>query len=216
MSVVLVNYKGTDDTLTSIVGLTEQDWPADKLEIVVVDNDSGPEHVGRLKASDLPFTLVESGGNLGFTGGCNLGVANTTGEYVAFLNNDARPDPGWIREAMATFASGRDIGAVASKVLDWEGVNVDFTEAAMTWYGMGYKPFAGSPEPVGGRPRRTSCSGRAPRCSSARTCSSSSTASTTATSCSTRTWTSVGASTCSAGASGTSRSRSRSTSTTPR
>ncbi|WIE74623.1 glycosyltransferase [Curtobacterium sp. MCSS17_007] len=146
VSVVLVNYKGTDDTLTSIAGLVDQDWPADKLEIVVVDNESGPEHVGRLKASDLPFTLVEAGGNLGFTGGCNLGVAHTSGEYVAFLNNDARPDRSWIREAVATFASGRDIGAVASKVLDWEGVDIDFTEAAMTWYGMGYKPHAGSPD----------------------------------------------------------------------
>ena len=146
VSVILVNYKGTDDTLTSIEGLAAQDWPSDKLEIIVVDNDSGAEHVARLKASDLDFTLIESGGNLGFTGGCNLGVEKSSGEVVAFLNNDARPDVSWIRAAMETFASGADIGAVASKVLDWEGVNVDFTEAAMTWYGMGYKPHAGGPD----------------------------------------------------------------------
>lgn len=146
VSVVLVNYKGTDDTLTSIQGLTEQDWPSKLLEIIVVDNDSGPEHVERLRASKLEFTLIESGGNLGFTGGCNLGVEKSSGEFIAFLNNDARPDPLWIRAAIDTFAGGADIGAVASKVLDWDGVNVDFTEAAMTWYGMGYKPFAGSPD----------------------------------------------------------------------
>lgn len=146
VSVILVNYKGTDDTLTSIAELRKQDWPQDKLEVIVVENGSGPEHLGRLKASSLDFTLIDAGANLGFTGGCNLGVEKSSGEVVAFLNNDARPDTGWVREAMATFASGADIGAVASKVLDWEGVNVDFTEAAMTWYGMGYKPFAGSPD----------------------------------------------------------------------
>lgn len=146
VSVILVNYKGTDDTLTSIAELRKQDWPQDKLEVIVVENGSGPEHLGRLQASDLDFTLVDAGANLGFTGGCNLGVEKSSGEVVAFLNNDARPDTGWVREAMATFASGADIGAVASKVLDWEGVNIDFTEAAMTWYGMGYKPFAGSPD----------------------------------------------------------------------
>jgi GT2 family glycosyltransferase/glycosyltransferase involved in cell wall biosynthesis len=146
VSVVLVNYKGTDDTLTSIEGLAAQDWPADKLEIIVVDNDSGADHVARLTSSSLEFTLIESGGNLGFTGGCNLGVEHSSGEVVAFLNNDARPDVTWIRAAMDTFASGADIGAVASKVLDWDGVNVDFTEAAMTWYGMGYKPHAGGPD----------------------------------------------------------------------
>jgi glycosyltransferase involved in cell wall biosynthesis len=37
------------------------------------------------------------------------------------------------------------IGAVASKVLDWDGENVDFVDAAVTWFGMGYKPGAGQP-----------------------------------------------------------------------
>ena len=38
----------------------------------------GPEHLGRLQASTLDFTLVDAGANLGFTGGCNLGVAKSS------------------------------------------------------------------------------------------------------------------------------------------
>ena len=58
-------------------------------------------------------------------------------------NNDARPDENWISEAVATFESSTSIGAVESKVLDWDGVNVEYLDAAITWYGMSYKPHAG-------------------------------------------------------------------------
>jgi hypothetical protein len=143
VSVVLVNFRGTDDTIECVRGLQSLNWPQDLLEIVIVENGSGDDSLARLRTLGDAVTLVESTENLGFTGGCNLGVSKSSGEFVAFLNNDAKPHPDWITEAIATFATGADIGAVASKVLDWEGVNVDYLDAAITWYGMGYKPHAG-------------------------------------------------------------------------
>src|SRR5207253_10448303 len=62
------------------------------------------------------------------------------------INNDARPDRAWLSEAIRALASDSTVGCVASKVLDWDGVNVDFTDAALAWYGMGYKPGAGQPD----------------------------------------------------------------------
>jgi len=143
VSVVLVNFRGADDTIDAVRGLQGLNWPADRLEIVVVENGSGDDSMEKLSALGDAITLIDSGANLGFTGGCNLGVSKSTGEIVAFLNNDAKPHADWIAEAMTTFESGLDIGAVASKVLDWEGENVDFVDGAVTWYGMGYKPHAG-------------------------------------------------------------------------
>ena len=142
VSVILVNYRGTDDTVTAIRHLRELDWLESDLEIVVVDNDSGDDSVERLRR-EAGIVLVESSVNSGFAGGCNAGVAASHGEFVAFLNNDARPDRGWVRAAVEVFDSSPRIGAVASKVLDWEGTEVDYVDAAVTWYGMGYKPHAG-------------------------------------------------------------------------
>ena len=34
-------------------------------------------------------------------------------------------------------------------MLDWDGELVDFVDAAVTWFGMGYKPLAGLPDPGG-------------------------------------------------------------------
>ncbi|MGV8911283.1 MAG: glycosyltransferase [Rhodoglobus sp.] len=143
VSVVLVNYRGIDDTLLSIAELLKLDWPRELLEIVVVENNSGDDSASRLRALSDEIVLVESPTNLGFAGGCNLGVASTSGEFVAFLNNDARPDSQWVRSAMATFATSKTIGAVASKVLDWDGLRADFVDASLTWYGMGYKAHTG-------------------------------------------------------------------------
>ncbi|GAA3588408.1 glycosyltransferase [Klugiella xanthotipulae] len=147
VSVVLVNFRGTDDTLDAIRNLQAIDWPQDRLEIVVVENASGDDSEQRLRTEVSGINLIVSKKNLGFAGGCNLGVAKSSGEYVALLNNDARPDSQWIRAAVDRFERSSKIGAVASRVLDWEGEKVDFIGAALTWYGMGYKPFTGESIP---------------------------------------------------------------------
>jgi GT2 family glycosyltransferase len=143
VSVVLVNFRGADDTLACVAQILALDWPRELLEVIVVENGSGDDSLERLAALGDSITLVRSAKNLGFAGGCNLGVSKTSGEFVAFLNNDARPDARWIAAAMDTFASSKSIGAVASKVLDWEGVRADFVDASLTWYGMGYKAHTG-------------------------------------------------------------------------
>lgn len=143
VSVVLVNYRGADDTITCLHHLRQMDWPLDRLELIVVDNHSGDGSADRIRQAVPEARVVESGGNLGFAGGCNLGVANASGEYVAFLNNDARPHERWVSAAVETLAADPSIGAIASKVLDWEGETIDYVDGSLTWYGMGYKREVG-------------------------------------------------------------------------
>lgn len=147
VSVVLVNFRGTDDTITAVRGLEELDWPSDRYDVIVVENGSGDDSADRLRAALPNIQLIVSKANRGFAGGCNLGAKQATGEYLAFLNNDARPDTQWIRAAVERFEADPTVGAVASKVLDWEGTNVDFIDAALTWFGQGYKPLTAQPVP---------------------------------------------------------------------
>lgn len=146
VSVVLVNYKGADDTITCLQHLKEVDWPAHLLELVVVDNDSGDGSVELIRAAVPDAVVVEAGSNTGFAGGCNLGVAHASGEFVAFLNNDARPDRQWIAAAVGTLHADPRIGAIACKVLDWDGELVDYVDGSLTWFGMGYKREVGAPD----------------------------------------------------------------------
>lgn len=146
VSVVLVNYKGAPDTITCLKHLAEVDWPADRLEVVVVDNGSGDGSVEAIRAAAPQVRVVDAGANSGFAGGCNLGVSHATGEYVAFLNNDARPHADWVRAAVEVFEAEPDVASVASKVLDWDGRLVDYVDGSLTWFGMGYKREVEKPD----------------------------------------------------------------------
>ncbi|HEX2193011.1 MAG TPA: glycosyltransferase [Acidimicrobiales bacterium] len=146
VSVVVVNYRGAPETVECLRSLDEVAWPSDRLQVIVVDNASGDGSAQRIRDAVPRAQVVESEVNLGFAGGCNLAGRRASGEYLAILNNDARPDVGWIAAAVAAFEHHPSVGAVASKVLDWEGRTVDFVDASMTWFGMGYKREVGRPE----------------------------------------------------------------------
>ncbi len=139
VSVVLVNYRGADDTIAAAHYLRQCEWPQEDLEIVIIDNDSGDGSFEKLQAELTDCVVIDSGANLGFAGGCNFGVAHSTGEIVAFLNNDAKPDPKWVTEAVKAIEDDPQIGCVATKVLDWDGKRVDYVDSSLTWFGMGYK-----------------------------------------------------------------------------
>lgn len=146
VTVVLVNYRGADDTITCLRAFDDVDWPRERLELVVVDNHSGDGSADRIREAVPEAVVVESGGNLGFAGGCNVGVAHAGGEYVAFLNNDARAGRDWIRAAVAVLDDDPTIGSVASKVLDWDGNLIDYVDGSLTWFGMGYKREVEKPD----------------------------------------------------------------------
>jgi GT2 family glycosyltransferase/glycosyltransferase involved in cell wall biosynthesis len=149
VSVIIVNFRGTDDTLEAVTRLNEVEWPVEKLEIVVVENGSGDDSAERLTAalgSQENVTIIVSDDNLGFTGGSNLGAKNATGEFLAFLNNDAKPAPGWIAGAIGQFEVSPRVAAVGSKVLDWEGKTIDFVDGSVTWFGMGFKNNIAEPD----------------------------------------------------------------------
>ena len=139
VSVILVNYRGADDTIAAAHFLRQTEWPQKDLEIVVVDNNSGDGSFERLTKELDDCVVVDSGANLGFAGGCNFGVSNSTGAIVAFLNNDAKPDVKWIAEAVQAIENDPKIGCVATKVLDWDGTKIDYVDGSLTWFGMGYK-----------------------------------------------------------------------------
>ena len=147
VSVILVNFRGADDTIEAIGNLRTINFPQDRLEIIVVENGSGDDSAARISAAHPDVMLIESQTNDGFAGGCNRGASSASGEILGFLNNDARPGPEWVSAALERFEESPLIGGVASKVLDWDGKLVDYIGSAMTWYGMGYKPFTAEAEP---------------------------------------------------------------------
>jgi GT2 family glycosyltransferase/glycosyltransferase involved in cell wall biosynthesis len=146
VSVIVVNFRGAEHTIACLRALrTDLDYPADRLQLICVENGSGDDSARRIRAEAPDVTIVESPTNLGFAGGVNLGARHATGDVLAFLNNDARPDRDWVRAAVRELRTEPTVASVASKVLDWSGAKVDFIDGGLTWFGMGYSRHAGKP-----------------------------------------------------------------------
>jgi GT2 family glycosyltransferase len=116
--VVVLNYDGGEMTVQCLRALREIDWPADALEIMLVDNASIDGLAPRIRR-EMPWVrLVEHTHNVGFAGGCNLGLRDLGDvDYVALLNNDAIPDRNWLRGLVDALETDPGLGAANSKIV---------------------------------------------------------------------------------------------------
>ncbi len=133
--VVVLSFDGGQMTIDCLDSLLATDWPSDRLQIVLVDNGSLDDVAARVRADYPQVRLLEPLANLGFAGGCNLGM-RLPGEhqFVALVNNDATVDPGWLRPLVAAVQSAPDIGAGSSKMLfadRYLGIDVTVPDAAV-------------------------------------------------------------------------------------
>lgn len=97
--IVLLNYKGFEDTSACIESLYRIDYP--KYKIIVVDNCSSDGSVERLQAKygDVIFLLAPN--NNGFSAGNNIGIhyaLNHGANYVLMLNNDTVVKPDFLTQ----------------------------------------------------------------------------------------------------------------------
>jgi GT2 family glycosyltransferase len=90
-SVVIITYQTEPGEVDAYAGLAAQRTPPD--EVVVLDN-GGPCAAPAPPAGARQ--LPSPGRNLGFAIGCNRAAAATQGDWIVFLNPDARPAPDWI------------------------------------------------------------------------------------------------------------------------
>lgn len=85
------------------------------VDVILVDNGCTTDDVAAV--AHLPgVTVLTPQTNLGFTGGCNIGVAASTGEYVALINQDLVVEPGTLARLVEELAQP-DVGIAAGTVL---------------------------------------------------------------------------------------------------
>ena len=138
--IVVLSFDGGQMTIDCIESLLRTSWPSDRLEIVMVDNGSLDDVTERVRAHHPMVRVLEPLRNLGFAGGCNLGLSATHDsegrelseyEFAALINNDATVDPGWLVGLMSGFDAGSDVGAVSAKMLfadRFTGIDVSVSE----------------------------------------------------------------------------------------
>jgi GT2 family glycosyltransferase len=114
---VVLNYNGGAMTRRCLQALGELDWPADRLELVLVDNASTDGLLDEVRRELPRVRVIESGGNLGFPAN-NLGLVDLDGvDYVGLVNNDAFVERGWLTPLVEALESDPAAGAASSKIV---------------------------------------------------------------------------------------------------
>jgi GT2 family glycosyltransferase len=113
-SVVIVTWNTRDLTAQCIASLKESlgQFP---VEIVLVDNDSKDGTADYIAAEHPDVVLVQSGENLGFARGNNLGFGHARGEYLILLNSDTIVLPGAVQRLVEYLDEHPEIAAVGGE-----------------------------------------------------------------------------------------------------
>src|SRR5437667_689396 len=105
VSVVVCSYNGARTIGDCLDGLARLDYP--DYEVIVVDD--GSRDATAAIAHRYAPVLIQTP-NRGLSHARNAGLAAATGEIVAYIDDDARPDPQWLRYLAATFMSTAHAG----------------------------------------------------------------------------------------------------------
>jgi GT2 family glycosyltransferase len=139
ISLITINLDGKGllaELLDSVRGL---DYPAGKLEIIVVDNGSTDGSVEFLEKSHPEVIIIKNERNLGFAYPCNQGAKAAKGEYLAFVNNDMKLDSSWCREMLKYMDREKNVICVGSKIFNADGTKIDFIGGRISFIGVGYQ-----------------------------------------------------------------------------
>jgi N-acetylglucosaminyl-diphospho-decaprenol L-rhamnosyltransferase len=94
VTVCIVAYESGDFLQPCLDALAAQSFG--DFEAVIADNGSSDGSVARLRLPDGRFRVQDMGGNLGFALANNRVTEASRSEFLALLNPDAQPDPGWL------------------------------------------------------------------------------------------------------------------------
>lgn len=117
VSVIIPTYNGQALLATCLPALRRQTYPADRFEVIVVDDASSDGTAAYVAAEFPEVRVLTLAHNSGFITACNAGVAAAHGEVLVLLNNDTEAEPGWLAALVMALVEHPEAGSAASKML---------------------------------------------------------------------------------------------------
>ena len=115
MTVVIPHFSGKEILRICLESLHKTEYS--DYEVLIADNGSTDGSREMIHDEFPGVRIVESKTNLGFAGGCNLGIRASRSPYVVLLNNDTEVTPGWLGRIVETADGDDSVAAVQPKML---------------------------------------------------------------------------------------------------
>lgn len=120
LSIIILNYKTKGLVKQCIrnvkVSIADLDY-----EIIIIDNgsDDGCEEMMRENFSDIKF--IQTGKNIGFAAGNNVGIKEAKGKHIMLLNPDVTVLNGSIEKMVRYMKDNENIGLAGPKLINPDG-----------------------------------------------------------------------------------------------
>lgn len=113
------------DCLKALTGL---DYPKDRLELIIIDNNSTDKSASIIRGFDVRY-FFEKRRNRSIAR--NTGIRAACGDYIAFTDADCIVDRDWLRRLMTGFDGGR-VGGCGGRTVSYKPSN--FIERYLDWF----------------------------------------------------------------------------------
>ncbi len=142
IAIAIVAYNSVEKLPDCLASLAVQDYPAESIEFIFVDNASTDNSLEIINNFFPLARVIKNQNNIGFAGGNNQAyeLANDLNvDYLVLLNDDTIVDPAWLKNLIALAETDPQIGAVQAKLLLWPEKNlINSYGNALTFLGFGY------------------------------------------------------------------------------
>jgi GT2 family glycosyltransferase len=115
VSIVVVTWNGRQYLDGCLSAVAAQSGVS--TETILVDNASSDGTVAYVRERFPAVRVVALPENRGFAGGNNAGVREARGRFIALLNNDAVPEPGWLEALLGGLDEDAGFALVTSRIV---------------------------------------------------------------------------------------------------
>ncbi len=154
VSVVLV-YGGKSPVFGACLeGLAAQEYPA--CDVLIINNAPQHDVTDEVRRILPASTIITNPTNLGFAKAVNQGWRAAAGEFIATLNDDAIPEPLWLRHLVDAMIPHPQVGSCTStvvfsdrpNVINSAGIAIDRAGIMWDWRGGEADDLGRQREPV--------------------------------------------------------------------
>lgn len=117
VSIIILNWNGKRDTLSCLESLEKLTYP--HFETIVIDNGSTDDSVSVIRQRYPHLQLIETGKNLGFAEGNNVGIRRALeqgADFFFLLNNDTIVAPDILERFIEVFQTQPSAGILGAKI----------------------------------------------------------------------------------------------------
>lgn len=140
ITVIIINYNSGPRLQKCLAALEAQSFK--NFDVRIVDNASTDGSADKLPKVSFDLSLDKQNENHGFAKANNIAAKDAKGDWLAFLNPDAYPEPGWLEEFVKARHSYPDALAFGStQISDDDPSKLDGAGDAFHIMGLAYRGY---------------------------------------------------------------------------